>query len=245
MDEVDVQQPRMHQLGATLAHLEVRREHTVHRALGAEVTAFLPPGVDAYRDSDMRGALAPWAAMAQRTGAAVVLVRHLRKGAGSAVYRGGGSVGIIGAARSGLLVGKDREQPDTCILAHAKGNLCAPPTAMRYRVVDSDGVGKIEWLGAVDITADRLAEVQTGTDNDDDPVVAAMDALRELLADGPRATSDVLGDVRQLTGASPRTIERARSRLGITAERARGKDGRVCGWVLVLPNQTATAPGGV
>ena len=31
----------MHQLGATLAHLEVRREHTVHRALGAEVTTFV------------------------------------------------------------------------------------------------------------------------------------------------------------------------------------------------------------
>ena len=196
--------------------------------------AFLPPGTDAHKDSEMRAALAPWAAMAARTGASVVLVRHLRKGGGSALHRGGGSVGIVGAARSALLVGKDREEKGCCILAHSKGNLAPPPSALRYRIVDRDGVGCIEWLGTSTVTADELAEVSAGT-GEDDPVEAVTDALRELLADGPRATSDVLGDVRQRTGASPKTIERARARLGITAEQVRGKDGRVCGWVLALP----------
>lgn len=60
--------------------------------------AFLSAGVDSHRDQDIRRTLHAVAAMAERTYVAVVLVRHLSKApGGSAIYRGGGSIGIIGA----------------------------------------------------------------------------------------------------------------------------------------------------
>jgi RecA-family ATPase len=85
------------------------------------LVAFLPKNVDANKDQDVRRALAPLAVLAERTGAAVVVVRHLNKGTGGkALYRGGGSIGIIGAARSALLVAKDPQDDNQRVLAAQK-----------------------------------------------------------------------------------------------------------------------------
>ena len=72
------------------------------------LAAYLGERVDSHHDNDVRRALAPLAKMAERTGAAVVVLRHLNKGGGAkAMYRGGGSIGISGQARSILLTGLD------------------------------------------------------------------------------------------------------------------------------------------
>jgi len=125
--------------------------------------AYLGGDVNSYRDQDIRRALAPLAKLADRTGAAVVVIRHLNKGSGvSPIYRGGGSIGIIGAARSALLVAKDPDAPDSgrCALAPLKGNLAAPASALAYHVaVDADGVPRVEWEGASSHTAAALLAV--------------------------------------------------------------------------------------
>ena len=201
------------------------------------IMAHLPGGIDAYRDADMRSLLSPWAAMAQRTGVAVLIVRHLRKGAGSAIYRGSGSIGIVGAARSALLVVRDPADATACVIAHAKGNLARPAPSLRYRIIDVDGVGAVEWIGVAEgISADNLASVsEVGQGDDADPVDSAATALRELLASGSRSTKDVEADVRAMTGASPRTIERARSQLGVKAHKGRGR-------LVPLPSTRPTTP---
>jgi hypothetical protein len=201
--------------------------------------AHLPSGTDAYRDSDLRGLLTPWAQMAQRTGAAILVVRHLRKMGGSAMYRGSGSIGIIGAARSAMLVGRDPDDDTACVLAHCKGNLAPRPDSIRYRVVDHNGVGRIDWLGvAEDVTADRLAALPdtSAKDGETDPVDAAVGALKTVLGDGPVPSKQAMADVHAMTNASPRTIERARSKLGVIAERVTGQSARASGWVLSLPS---------
>ena len=62
--------------------------------------------------------LASLAYMASRTGAAVVIVRHMNKGTGSALYRGSGSIGIVGGALAGLLVAPDPDDEGRRILAN-------------------------------------------------------------------------------------------------------------------------------
>jgi hypothetical protein len=79
--------------------------------------AFLSGQVDSHRDQDVRRVLASLAYMASRTGAAVVIVRHMNKGTGSALYRGSGAIGIVGAARAGLLVAPDPDDEGRRILA--------------------------------------------------------------------------------------------------------------------------------
>ena len=80
------------------------------------LSAFLGAGVDAHRDANVRQALANVADLAERTGLAVLCVRHLTKGGGSnPLYRGGGSIAFIAAARSGMLLAKDPESgPGRC-----------------------------------------------------------------------------------------------------------------------------------
>ena len=56
--------------------------------------------------------------MAERTGVAVLLVRHMNKQeARKSLYRGGGSIGIVGAARVAMVVEKHPENEDLYVLA--------------------------------------------------------------------------------------------------------------------------------
>ena len=100
--------------------------------------AYLAGDVNAHRDQDVRRALHVLSAMADRTGCCVIVLRHLNKaGGGNALYRGGGSIGIIGAARAGFMCGTDPddETGQPRVLASVKSNLAAEPPALAYRLV--------------------------------------------------------------------------------------------------------------
>jgi len=120
--------------------------------------AFLSGQVDSHRDQDIRRVLASLGYMAARTGAAVVIVRHMNKGQGSALYRGSGSIGIIGAARAGLLVAPDPEDEDRRVLALTKSNLAKMPQALAYRLVDDErySCARVVWDGVTSHTATDL-----------------------------------------------------------------------------------------
>jgi hypothetical protein len=65
-------------------------------------------GTDSYRDAEVRTILAPLAAVAERTGAAICGVMHVTKDQQrQALYRGQGSIAFAGAARLVLAVGVD------------------------------------------------------------------------------------------------------------------------------------------
>ena len=66
------------------------------------LSAVVDKSVNMYVDQDVRGALRPLKDIAEATGCAIVVVRHLSKSSGSkkAIYAGGGSIGIVGAARA-------------------------------------------------------------------------------------------------------------------------------------------------
>jgi hypothetical protein len=86
--------------------------------------AYLGDGVKTNDDHLVRRALEPLAAMAAGLDAAVVAIRHLNKRVGDdAIYRGGGSIGFTGLARSVLAVGRDPDDHDRMILAPIKLNV--------------------------------------------------------------------------------------------------------------------------
>ena len=122
----DGQGPRSPELPADTVLLE--RIVDVERAalvIVDPLMAFFGAEVNAHRDQDVRRALHALKALAERTGAAVLVVRHLNKAGGSnPLYRGGG---IVGAARSGLLVAPDPEDGQRRILAASKSNLAPAP----------------------------------------------------------------------------------------------------------------------
>jgi putative DNA primase/helicase len=196
--------------------------------------AYLGREINSYRDQDVRSVLAPLAALADRTGAAVLLVRHLRKGsrADGALYAGGGSIGISGAARSVLLVGKDPDDESRRIVAAVKSNLCPSPPSLAYRIeTDGDGRPRIVWEPEpVDFTADRLLAASAEGEEERGARAEAAEWLSYYLADAPRPSAEVLREGRR-AGHQEITLRRAAKGLGVQ----KSKDGFQGGWIWAFP----------
>ena len=195
------------------------------------LSAVLAASVDSYRDQDVRGALRPLADVAESTGAAIIIVRHLSKtGGANALYRGGGSIGIIGAARSALLVAKDPddESGHTRILVPTKSNLAELPCALRYELVgvDEHGCARVRWLGESTHTANALlAEPASDDERSEQGEIATM--LLELTADGPISVEDARKALRAAGyDVTPKTLQRARARAGLVTGQPSGFGGK-------------------
>ena len=109
----------------------------------------------------MREALGPLAAMAEEKQVAVAVVRHLTKGRASSLkYRGAGSMGIIAAARSAMLVGSDptSDDPHRHVLTLNKSNLSSAPPLV-YRTVKTNDVITVEWIEEKACLCDSVHEV--------------------------------------------------------------------------------------
>lgn len=181
---------------------------------------YLGAEINANRDSEVRRALSPVIKAAQRTGAAVLILRHLTKGGGSnALYRGGGSIAIAGAARIGLIVARDLKADEsgrTMVLACFKNNLAPFPPSLTYQLdsVPDTQVARVRWTGASSRTADSLLDTEERTQRDQ-----ASEFLEGVLKNGPVGTKDIQREARD-AGFSWRTIERAKSDLRIKVKKS-------------------------
>jgi len=204
--------------------------------------AFLPGDVNSHRDQDVRRALAPLARLAERTGAAVVVIRHLNKGTGgNALYRGGGSIGIVGAARSGLLIAKHPEDDGRRVLASIKSNLAAPAPSLVFALSSTEsGAVRVDWKGESSLDASALLSAPTDPE-ERSALEEAKDFVREILDDGPVAAKDAESEGRQ-AGIEPRTLKRAKQKLGVVSER-QGGIGERGSWYWRLPDGLHVAKG--
>ncbi|MDP9165421.1 MAG: AAA family ATPase [Actinomycetota bacterium] len=196
--------------------------------------AYLPSGTDSHRDQDIRTVLAGLAGLAERTGSCLLLLRHLNKATGgSPLYRGGGSIGIVGAARAAMLAAVDPDDDTRRVLAVTKSNLAAMPPALAYRLVDSpaDGCAKVTWEGVTGHhAADLLGRVEGQEERHERD--EAADWLRDFLEErgGKAPASDAQKAARAL-GIARSTLDRARARAGVTSS----KGGFSEGWTWSLP----------
>jgi AAA domain len=212
------------QIPRDLRNLEAQiRESQAYMVVIDPLMAFLGRQVKVGRDQDVRAALAPLAAVAQRTRAAILVLRHLNKAKGtSALYRGGGSIGIIGAARSGLLVAKAPDDPDdACILASTKSNLGPLPPSLRFRLtarwLEDEGIttSRVDWQEASEVSAEQLVRAPSVAPAGPSPskVQEATAWLTEMLSRDPYSGRQV--ELEATTaGISIATLRRAREKLG-------------------------------
>lgn len=194
--------------------------------------AFLAEKTDSHKDQHVRRALAPLAALVERTRTAAVIVRHLSKGeGGNPLYRGGGSIGIIGAARSGLVVGVDPENPEQRILAANKHNLSRAARSLVFRVCSApNGSARIHWIGASNLSAADILKAPVDRDKKS-ALQEAKDFLREALTDGRVPAERVKKDARG-ADISESTLKRAKREMGIASKKQ--SDGS---WNFVPPEE--------
>lgn len=237
--EDDNGKPRPPMLPADIDRVAgIVRQHGIRLVIVDPLMAFLGGGVDSFKDHDIRRALHPLAVMAEHEGVALVIVRHLNKGTGSAIYRGGGSIGIIGAARSGLIVGKHPGDETRRVFASTKCNLAAPPTSLEYSVQTTDNVGRIVWHGVSEHRAEALV-VREADDDERSTVDEVAAHLERLVTDagGEILVADAQKAIRGLGFAcTDKTIQRARRKAGIEADRS-GFQGKGV-WRFTAPKQS-------
>jgi putative DNA primase/helicase len=203
--------------------------------------AFLDATVNSWRDQDVRRALAPLARLADRTACAIVLLRHLNKSSGlHAMYRGGGSIGIIGAARVGLLVAADPDDPERRIVATVKNNLAPHPPSLAFRLMgdDATAAARIEWLGESEHRASALLALRVDDPEEGGALVEAVEVLRTILAGGPVAAKDGEREAAA-AGVKGRTLDRARKAAAVRSERVGGL-GSAGYWQWTLAPKSAT-----
>jgi hypothetical protein len=183
------------------------------------LNAYLGADVDGYKDQDIRRALMPLAKLAERTGAAVVALRHLTKSrTGNALYAGGGSIGIVGAARSVLLVAADPDDESRRVFAVTACNVAAPAPALGFELVPAEeqDCARVRWLGTVEHQADEL--VSTATREERSELAEVEEWLTDYLSDGDRPAVEVTSAART-AGISPATLRRAKSKVGAISVR--------------------------
>ncbi len=209
------------------------------------LVAYLRQGGSGNGNQNLRHTLTALKETAARTGCAIVVVRHLNKsGSTNPLYRGVGGIGIIGAARAGLLLTADPDDPDRRVLAVTKSNLSNPAPSLAFRLEDEpgSGVARVVWEGESPWSATQLLQAQS-TENGDESLSAVHVArtwLRETLANGPRPAREVRRDAAA-HGIGYTSLTAARKAEGVTAHKERVAHGQWI-WTLADTNSKESAP---
>jgi len=175
--------------------------------------------VDINRANEVRSLLKSLAAVAERTGCAIVLIGHLNKASGSSsAYRGLGSIDFRAAARSVLLVGRLKNDPTVRVIVHDKSSLAPEGKSLAFALGDEEG---FRWLdGYEGISAEELlcgftAETKTA---------AAEELIRSILANGAEVLSETVFQAAQQKGISRRTVNEAKKNIPGIVTRKSGKN---------------------
>lgn len=227
----DTIKPRLDSLGADCSRVlvidENERELTLndHRLAQAiqetnaglvaldPIQAYLGDGVDMHRANEIRPIFKRLCQMAEQTGCAVILIGHMNKMQGAkSAYRGLGSIDFRAAARSVLLVGRSKDDPNMRVVVHDKSSLAPEGQSILFSLDSESG---FTWDGFCDTTA---SELLSGSGPTITKTEQAEKLILEMLESGEVASDKLLHRSTAL-GISERTLKIAKQNLGVSAIR--------------------------
>ena len=190
----------------------------------------LDSGLDTHKDSEVRKALEPLVALADRTGAAVLGLIHVNKsGSTDPLTSLMGSRAFAAVARAVLFVMTDPDDESVRLLGQAKNNLGRsdlPTLSFRIDGVKvSDTVngevwsGKLEWVGESHRTIREALNAASESADARSALQEAADWLVDYLTEqGGTAESKAIKDAGQKYGHSASTLKRARASINAVVE---------------------------
>ena len=174
------------------------------------IQAYVGEKTDMNKANEIRPIFRRLAEIAERTGCAVILIGHLNKAAGGqSAYRGLGSIDFRAAARSVLLIGRVKREPNVRVIVHDKSSLAPEGKPMAFCFDPETG---FSWIGEYDITADELLSGAGG--NTATKTEQAERLILDLLADGKELASEDLVKAAAEAGISERTVQNAKRNMG-------------------------------
>lgn len=194
------------------------REHNARLMILDPIQGYIGSRVDINRANEIRTVLKSVSSVAERTGCAIVLIGHLNKASGSSsAYRGLGSIDFRAAARSVLLIGRLKNDPNVRVIVHDKSSLAPEGKSLAFGLGDQEG---FRWLDGYDgITSEELlcgfaAETKT---------VAAEELIRSMLAGGQEIMAENVFRAAEGKGISRRTVNEAKKGIPNIVTRKNGK----------------------
>ena len=189
---------------------EIRNIKKYLLAILDPIQAYMGEKTDMNRANEVRPMFRRLADVAERTGCAVILIGHLNKAAGGqSAYRGLGSIDFRAAARSVLLIGRVKREPNVRVIIHDKSSLAPEGKPVAFCLDPETG---FSWIGEYDITADELLSGAGG--NNATKTEQAERLILDLLADGKELASEDIVKAAAEAGISERTVQNAKRGMG-------------------------------
>ena len=215
---------------ATLTMLDERIEKAIvetgARALILDpVQAYIGAKVDMNRANEVRAVLSQLGRIAGQYRCAIILVGHLNKAQGNkSNYRGLGSIDFQAAARSVLIVGRLKDNPQVRVMVQDKSSLAPEGEPIAFELGKENG---FRWLGHYDISVDDLLSGIPKEKKSEQ----AENLILEYLSKG-RYPQKELVKKAQAMGISKRVLDEAKKALNVQSV----KEGSQ--WYWQLPEKT-------
>ena len=172
------------------------------------IQGFLGAAVDMHRANEIRPLMKRVAVLAEKYHCAIILIGHMNKNSnGKSSYRGLGSIDFQAAARSVLIVGRIKDEPEIRVVCHVKSSLAPEGKSIACRLDKDTG---FEWIGEYDISADDLLS----GDNRGQKIHEAKEFLKEILVSGSVAQTKVAEEAES-RGIKKKTLWNAKKELEI------------------------------
>ena len=209
-----------------LTMVDVRLEEAIMQTKARMVVldpiqGFLGTDVDMHRANEIRPLMKRMAVLAEKYHCAIILIGHMNKNSnGKSSYRGLGSIDFQAAARSVLIVGRLKDEPETRVMCHAKSSLAPEGKSVAFRLDKETG---FQWIGEYDISADDLLS----GDARGQKSRIAKEFLLDILADGGMAQKKIEEEASK-QGIKKKTLRNAKQELEIDSV----KRGNQWFWIL-------------
>ena len=216
---------------ATLTMLDERIEKAIvetgARALILDpVQAYIGAKVDMNRANEVRAVLSQLGRIAGQYRCAIILVGHLNKAQGNkSNYRGLGSIDFQATARSVLIVGRLKDNPQVRVMVQDKSSLAPEGEPIAFELGKENG---FRWLGHYDISVDDLLSGIPKEKKSEQ----AENLILEYLSKGKYPQQALLKKA-QAAGISKRVLDEAKKALNVQSV----KEGSQ--WYWQLPEKTA------
>ena len=172
------------------------------------IQGFLGAEVDMHRANEIRPLMKRVAVLAEKYRCAIILIGHMNKNSnGKSSYRGLGSIDFQAAARSVLIVGRIKDEPEIRVVCHVKSSLAPEGKSIAFRLDKETG---FEWIGEYDISADDLLS----GDSRGQKSRKAKEFLLEILTNGGMAQKKIEEEAEK-RGIKKKTLRNAKLELEI------------------------------
>ena len=222
----DTIRPRLDRLGADCSRVmvidESQKELTLRderiqqaiRQTGAKLIvldplqAYLGSDVDMHRANEVRPVMKRLGVVAEETGCAVILIRHINKLQGQkSVHRGLGSIDFQASARSVLIVGRIKDNPQIRVMVQDKSSLAPEGEPIAFELDKENG---FRWIGHYDISVDDLLSGIPREKKSEQ----AENLILEYLSKGKYPQKELVKKA-QAIGISKRVLDEAKKALNV------------------------------